>query len=339
MAAHFGLDLGFSSIKVLQVKKLSQGYQVVASGITPTPVPLESTAEADQVVLVETIKKLVKDAGIKTREVAVSVPESQVTSKIIELPYLSQGELASSIEFEAEQHIPLPLSEVELSWENLTPESEKQKEKILVLLVAVRKTVLERLLSLLDRAQLLPQVVETEIVSVARVLTLNNPGGNFMLVDLGRKTTDMAIINNGHLAFIYSSATGGDALTRAVASNLRLDFTRAEEYKRSYGLNPQVLEGKVAGALEPVFRILVDTMKKALFGFPQKDVNPIKTLFLCGGAAKMPELTGFLAKNLNLEVVVADPFINFVKNETFPAALQELAPMFDTVTGLALREI
>lgn len=339
MSAHFGLDLGFSSIKVLQVKKTGDKFQVVASGITATPVPLESTAQQDQVALAGALKKLIKDSGIKTRDAVVALPESQVASKIIELPYLSYAELSSAIEFEAEQYIPLPLSEVELSWEILTPEAEQRKEKILVLLVAARKTILERLLGILDKANVIPQAVETELVAITRVLTFNNPKGNFMIVDLGRKTTDMAIVINGNLSFLYSSGTGGDALTRAIASSLQLDFAKAEEYKRSYGLNPEVLEGKVAGALTPVFKVLVDTMRKALTSFQQEKGGVIKTIFLCGGAAKMPEATGFLAKNLGLEVVVADPFQNFVKDEKFPQDLQELSCLFHTVTGLALREL
>lgn len=339
MPAHFGLDIGFSSIKALQVKKAGAQYQVVASGILPTPVSLESTAEPDQVALAQTIAKLLKDSGIKGRDAAVSVPESEVTTRIVELPYLSRAELSSAIEFEAEQYIPLPLSEVQLSWEILTPEAEKRKEKILVLLVAVRKTLLERLLSILEKARVVPQVVEPELIAVSRILSLNNPKGSFMIVDLGRKTTDMAIITNGILSFIYSSNTGGDALTRALAADLKLDFTKAEEYKRVYGLNPKVLEGKVAKSLEPVFQVLIDAMKKALTNFQKTSNQAIQTVFLCGGAATMPELASFLTRSLGIEVVVSDPFVNFVRDEKFPSQLQELAALFNTVTGLAVREI
>ena len=338
MPAHFGLDIGFSSVKVLQVKKEGSKFRVQASGIAPTPVPLESTAANDRAELVKTIKELIKVSGVKAKDVVVALPESQITSRIIELPFLTRTELASAIEFEAEQYIPLPLSEVELSWEVLTPEEKKEKE-ILVLLVAARKTTIEDLLQLLEEVGLNPRAVETELVATARILSLNNPQGNFMIVDLGRKTTDIAIVNDGRLAFIYTSTTGGDAFTRAIAAELGLEFTKAEEYKRGYGLSPQVLEGKVSQALIPVFQVLINTMRRALTGYQQKSGQTAKTIFLCGGAAKMPGVTSFLTKNLGLEIIISDPFQNFVKDEKFPRELQELSCVFNTVTGLALRDI
>lgn len=116
MSAHFGLDIGSYSIKAVQVEKKGKAYKLVGLGEIRTPANILSQSEADKRAIARAIKKLIAEAKINTKEVILCLSESAVYSRVIELPYLSQTELASAINFEAEQYIPVPLNEVKLEY-------------------------------------------------------------------------------------------------------------------------------------------------------------------------------------------------------------------------------
>jgi len=105
MGNFFGLDIGSSQIKALEAQKSEQGFKLKHF----------SSAYIEGKDPVKVIKSVIKEARIKaTAEVNVALPESEVYTRIVKTPRLSETELASSIEYEAEQYVPVALSEVEL---------------------------------------------------------------------------------------------------------------------------------------------------------------------------------------------------------------------------------
>ena len=116
----FGLDIGTSSIKVVQIATQGKINKLVALGSVTTPIHgLVSESELDHKTISEIISKLIKDSGITTNYVVTALPEVQVFTRVIEMPILSEQEVASAIKWEAEQYIPLPLPEVMLDYQIL----------------------------------------------------------------------------------------------------------------------------------------------------------------------------------------------------------------------------
>jgi type IV pilus assembly protein PilM len=114
---------------------------------------------------------------------------------------------------------------------------------------------------------------------------------------------------------------------------------QAEEYKKAYGLDSSVLEGKVAQALIPSFGQIVEQIQKTINFYLQKNPNEvIKRLILSGGTALMPGITTFLTQKLGLETVIGDPFAQFIKDKNFPQELVGKGTRFATAAGLAMRE-
>ena len=145
MASFFGLDLGSSQIKVAQAKKAGQGFKLAHLAVES--VVNETEAEA--------IKKVVKSAGIKlSSEVNLALPESEVYTRIVDIPKLSETELNSAIQFEAEQYVPVSLDEVEL-FHQILPGNDVESKTMKVLLIAVPKARLSKVTVLLDGAGLI----------------------------------------------------------------------------------------------------------------------------------------------------------------------------------------
>lgn len=337
----FGLDIGSRALKVAQVEKSGDKYRLIALGVAPAPAGgILSEAARDLTALSESIKKLRADAKITTNNVALALPEDKVFTRVIEIPPLTEDELASAIKWEAEQYIPIPLAEVSIDYQIVSKPDKDKDKKMEVLLVAAPKQLIEKHLRVLENAGLKAISLETEIIAIARSVAPPDSTPT-LVVDLGARATDMAIVTSGQIVFTRSIGTAGEALTRAVASQLKLEPAQAEEYKKAYGVDPAQLEGKVKGAIGPILDVVVKEMEKALEFYRSKHAeNPVKRVVLTGGTAGLPEVVSLIAQKLGIEVQLADPFARLEKEQEIIAKLPEgAAPLYAIAIGLALKEV
>lgn len=335
----FGLDIGSYQIKMVKLVKSGNQYRLMALGNAPsTQKGLLSEAESDLTNLVTIIKKLHQEAKINTKNVVSALPQDQVFTQVISLPKLSEDELVSALKWEAEQYVPIPLSEVTLTHQIIGESTEKGKERIEVLLAAAPNRLIDRVMMILRTAGFNLLSLETEIMAVARSL-VPLVSETIMVVDLGAKATDIAVIENSQIIFVRSLATAGEALTRAVAAGLGLDINQAEAYKKAYGADPGKLEGKMLESLTPVIDIVVGEMGK-IIQFHQLEKNKkISRIILTGGTAGLPDIASLMVKKLNLEIQIGDPFTQIVKDELFKKIPVGEMPLYAIATGLAMKEI
>jgi type IV pilus assembly protein PilM len=185
----FGLDIGSFSCKIIQCQKRGDKFVLQRWGEIKTPVSPDAPDAKSQTMLAETIKKLVNDTKIEGNQVVTALPEKQVYSRIIQLPPLSEAELSSAIEFEAEQYIPLPLEKVQLEYTVLEkPAKTEQGAKMNVLLIAAQKEAVEQLVHLLDMSGLVPQALETEILAIERALAAY--ADTSLIVNVGNESSN-----------------------------------------------------------------------------------------------------------------------------------------------------
>ncbi|OIN89551.1 hypothetical protein AUJ59_01310 [Candidatus Beckwithbacteria bacterium CG1_02_47_37] len=320
MGNFFGLDLGSSQIKVCRAEKSGPGFKLKALAIASE------------------VQAAVKLAGIKSNcEVNLALPEAEIYTRIVDIPKLSETELNSAIQFEAEQYIPVNLEEVELFHQILPAPETVEAKTMKVLLIAVPKERLNRVTALLDSAGLIPHNLETELFSLKRVLA--EPNRYQLLLLLSHKTTDMMVVYKGEPVMMHSLPGGGLGLTRSLVTEMNLSEMQAEQYKHTYGLRADLLEGKVAAVLQPLMNELVSQINKTYVYLNEQGYkkNP-EQIILAGGGALLPGLTGFLVEKLNTEVVVADPFKQFVKDELFHQLVtNEANPQWAVAAGLAIK--
>lgn len=338
-----GLDIGFSSIKVVALSKERDAAKLISLGSIPSPVPgMISSADMDLEVVAVSIKKLLSATQIKEKEIIAAIPESKVFTRVIDdLPYLTDSELSSAIRYAAEEFIPMPLADVNLNWQVLFRSDGKSKDtKTVVLVVSSPKNIVTKYIKVLGMAGVTPKALETETIAVTRSLVGNNPfSPSTLIVQLGATTTDFAIVSKGLIWLTRSISTGGMALTRALAAHFNFEISQAEQYKRVYGITKDQMEGKVFEALKPIADIIVGEGKRVIQAFEAKyPQNPIKRVVLSGGGAKMPGLVIYFANNLALEVQEADPWYSIGKDKGLTSKLSQDAPNFSVAVGLALRE-
>lgn len=338
---HFGLDIGSRSIKLVQLTPAANGkFRLVTAMQMEIPTGVDGPElETEKINL---IKKLVSDSRATCRQVVVSLPESQVYTRVIEMPALPESELAQAIRWQAEQYIPVPLEDVVLKHQVISKTeaagvTETGMTKIL--LVAAPNLLLKNFINILSHAGLEALAMETEILAVARALVGTDPQSPAtMLVHIGSETTTLSVLVNGELALTQSISSGGLAVSRAISSALSLDINQAEEYKRSYGLDETKLEGKVGAAIKPIIELILTELRRAMaFYETHGGKEGIKRIVLSGGSALIPGLIHYMAESLGLEVQEGNPFLGVEMSAQQKQAIGENAVVYSTATGLALK--
>jgi type IV pilus assembly protein PilM len=334
-----GIDIGSKTIKIVEITKEGQNFRLKASGIVGykgvTPEQTKNDKEAEP--LVDTIKKLYKEAKISSRDVSIALSESSVYTRVVKFPLLTDSEIASAVRWEAEQYIPIPAAEAVIQHQIIERRENVTPPTVDVLLVAAPQVTLERYIKVVEMAGLRVIAVETELLSLAR--SLGPDGQTALIVDIGARASNISVVKNGNLVFSRSFATGGDALTRAASQYFGIDALQAEEYKRTYGFSQAQLEGKVKQALLPVLNLIGDEIKKAIHYYQSEAKGEqISTVILTGGSVGTPDISTELSQMLSVEVAIGNPF---AKVQVDPVAVKNLtgyAPFYAVAVGLAMKQ-
>lgn len=332
-----GLDIGTSSLKAIAVKVNGKSFAVRNISIIANPVGrILSDSTSEQNKLVAQIKALIKNLQPVNNKVRLGLAENQVFTRVISVPVLSEAELSSAIRWEAEQHIPVPISEVQLDYTVLSRPAKGIKEGSMdVLLVAAKHETVSQLADMMTLAGMEVVGIEPGLLATSRYFS-GGDGAPFLLANIGATTSDFAVISENRLNLTYSVPMAGVAMTRSVESNLGLAVLQAEEYKRAYGIDPRLMEGKVANALMPVFSAIMSEAKKAINAFEStRKGKKIQRVVLSGGSALMPGISAETANQLGMsEVILINPFQGLEINPGLKIPVE--ATVYSVAIGLAM---
>ncbi|MDP3789157.1 MAG: type IV pilus assembly protein PilM, partial [Candidatus Omnitrophota bacterium] len=228
---HIGIDIGSYSVKAAEISREKDIIRIINVGYAKVKKPgvAESMAEAVREAC----------AMAKTPEgtnVAVAIPGSSVVVRFIELPHMTEDELKNAIIFEAEKYIPFGINEVITDYQLLIPHL--GDNKMLVLLIAAKKDIINERLELITQAGLSARVLD--VASLANVnsfltATKRNKSEIAAVINIGAKATDISIVSEDVLYFTRSIQIGGDELTKSLAESFSINVKDAEELK----INPK----------------------------------------------------------------------------------------------------
>jgi len=341
-----GLDIGSSKIKCIEITTSVSPPKLVNYDISNLPaISLYSDSKADKSEFTDFIKEYIFGSKFSTNNVVIGLPESKVFTRIIELPNLSEKELAESIKWEAQQYFPDSIDNLSLQYQQLprsNNQSDGEKNKIEVLLVAVNKALVEKYVSIFEKAGCNVLGIEPESMAIARA-TQNAPETPVSLaLNIGAETSDLIISESNVIRFTRSVSSGMDAFARAISQDIGIDLKQAESYLTSYGLDETKLEGKIAKIIRPVVDMVVTEVKRSVVYFEsRKQGRKVERIVLCGGGATMPGILPYIVSSVGIEVEMANPWRQLAcDNPKFNTAdLNLFGPFFTTSVGLALKGI
>lgn len=335
----FGLDIGTTAIRVVQLRGSGPNKALVKYGYVPIDQKLSSSdSKADQLKLVQIVRDLLQQSGITVKDVAVGLPSNRVFTTVVDMDRLSPAELGKTIMYQADSLIPTPVAESKLDWA-LLGDSPKEQGKVEILLSSVSNDFIEGRLDALESIGLNVIAFEPDTLALARSIVAPETILPTMVLDIGSKTTDIIITMNGVPRLTRSIPTGSDAIVKSAMQNLNIDEQQAQQFVFKFGLGKDKLEGQIYNAIIGTVELLVGDVDKSIKFFMTRYQNTrIDRIIVTGGASTLAEFPLYLANKFGMNVEIGNAW----RNIAFPADRQNellaLSNHFGVAAGLAERQ-
>lgn len=349
--ATLGVDIGSSSIKVVQLKKKNGKAVLETYGVLSLGPYVNQGVGVVTSLKPEDISKalidVMKESNVTTKNAVIAIPSLSSLIFTISLPNnIEEDQLSKVVPLEARKYIPVPITEVSLDWfmipntaeSNETDGSSNTVEsKMEVLVVAIHNDTLTQYQEILKKTDLHSDSFEIEIFSNIRA-TLNHEVAPLMLIDFGASKTKVSIVEAGVVRVFHVVNRGSQDITRNISQSLGLTFEEAEKMKRTVGLDPKIDEKVEKIARLSINYILTD-INSIVFAYEKKYNKNIGKVFLVGGGSLLKGLLEVAKANFQAEVVYSNPFSKIEAPAFLEPVLAASGPEFSIAVGLALRQL
>ena len=342
------VDFGAGSLKLAEFEAHETGGLQLKNFVIK-PLGLEGSQESTrEKIILHALQEVIAEKAITAKNVNVCAPGFHVFSKFVKLPPVDSGKVEQIIQYEAQQNVPFPLSEVVWDYQILGSAAGGELE---VLLVAIKSEIVEGLFRVAEQAKLKLQLCDASPAALCNAFKYNY--GDLedctMLLDIGAKTSNLLFFEKGKV-FSRSINLGANTITQDFANEAKLKFDEAEKIKIAEGFvslggayeepdNPhQAAISKIARQFMTKLHIQVNQTIQFYRG--QQGGTAPQRLFLSGGASIMPYTAQFFAEKLNVPVEYFNPFRNVqIDPSVNLEELSRVAHGLGEVVGLGLRNL
>ena len=337
-----GLDIGSTSVRLLQLSSQGSGYRIDHFAIEPlSKGVVVDKAVQDVEAISNAISRAVKASGTRAKSCAIAVSGSAVFTKTISLPAdLAASDIESQVQIEANQYVPYPLDEVSLDFEVLGP-SPRNADMMDILLAASKSENIESRQDAIDTAGLKAKVVDVEAFAIANAFELIrqrdgvNRGEAVGFFDMGFDLTTLLVIKGGQVIYTRDHPFGGHQLLEETQRRYDMTIEQASFFERNEEA-PEDFEDEV---LEPFQLNIVHQISRALqFYASSNEYSNISTIYLSGGTASLRGLAPMVQQELGMTTRIADPITGLeIAQNVAVTAIRRNANNLMIAMGLALR--
>lgn len=331
-----GLDISQTGIKIMAVDPkhwLVLGY----GSLDLDPVKVQASLDDPKdTYLADNIKTLLAKnivGKLDSDHVIIGLPTGKTFSRTFTLPLGQERHIASAVEIEVDQYIPIPLASLYLDFDVI----ERSKEALTVIMSAVPRTLVDTCLNAVKDAGLTPLLAEPSINAVARVLEVTEEGHlSTLILDIGAASTDIAVLDGGVIRVTGSVGIGGNTFTLDIAKKLGVALENAHQYKVLNGLTPGPRQAKITAALTPSLSRIAVEIRKVIRYYNERLANnrKIEQLLVVGSGANVPGIGEFFTNELVMPARVAIPWQKLDFGE-LQEPNKQFRPRYIAVAGLA----
>ena len=337
-----GIDIGSSSVKLVQLKDLKGSYELLNAGIVPLPPEaIVDNTLMDSSSIVNAVKSLVTSLGVKVKDVACSISGNSVIIRKITLPVMPVEELEDQISWEAEQYIPFDINDVNMDFQILSPDS-VDPSKMIVLLVASKRDIINDYVTVFNEAGMVLSVVDVDSFAVQNAFEMNHDTGSedvIALINIGASVMNINVVKDGISLFTRDVQMGGNLYTEEIQKQLGVSSLEAESMKI---LAVEANNSELLDVLTKVNDTLTQEIRRSLdfYNSTASDDRIIK-VFASGGTSKGYRFIEAVSEKIGIPVELINPFAKLKYNEKDfdPEYLQEIGPLMAVTVGLAIRRV
>lgn len=337
---YFALDIGTTSIRVVQLSKRGNGWVLERYGSASVSAKhTSSDAVEDQKRLGEVIMTVIGQSGIKARDVVIGIPSSKMFATVVDMPSMPKQELENSIKYQAEQYIPMSLDEAKIDWA-LLGKSVNDETKNEVLLASVANDFSEARLDLIEDLGLNVVAMEPDSLAIARSLLSRDDQSAHLIIEVGDFATDVVLTYADSPRLIRSIPTGVESFVKATTQNLNIQSDQARQFLLKFGVQPDRLEGQVYRAVESTLdQFSAEIIKSVKFFKTRYPSVEIASMIVSNYGVTIPALSDYLARKVEIKTELGNPWRNIQVSSSDQAKLQALSAQFAVAIGLAQRNI
>jgi type IV pilus assembly protein PilM len=351
----FGLDIGDSSVKLVQLKKRHAlnrpAYffpENLRSVSLPTGVVINGEIQQPEIVRKKILHLLGRDGAypkIDAPWVVASLPEPQTFLKLIDIPTPPKDLMSDEISFHATKHLPFELSDTYLDWQTLNQNADDSISH--VLLAASPKSIADSYTYLLEASELTPLALEAEAIAIARSLitsTKDYTGMARALLDIGGARSSIIIYDHECIQFSKNLNFTGEMFTTAVAQGLKIEREEAEKLKLNHGVRFSKEHPNYITVVDTMIAKLVDEIRATLRFYDEhfSDANPVTHITMCGGSSNITDLDIVLSQKIKISARPGNVWKNLAPKEVTDEITDEekrRGLSYAATIGLALRAI
>jgi type IV pilus assembly protein PilM len=331
-----GLDIGSSFVKAVELRPVGNEYELAGFGMGQVATGAVEGGEIRQPGAVQAAIRQALDQGrIQATDAVIGMAGGSVIAKRVTLPKMSEAELAESIRWEAEQHIPFDIEDVELDFQVMRQDGPQLE----VMLVAVKKGKVQSYVDAVAEAGLSVVVVDVDVFALETQYEYNFPDDKEVvaLVNIGHETTNTNIVQGGVNVYARDIFVGGRQYSSTLGQ--RFDLAPGDADSLVRGKEGSVSWAEIEPVLDLVSQELGQEIQRTLDYFgTTAEHERIQRIFLSGGCALIPGLQEFLSSQWGIEVSPADPFRRVkLASGLNTDVVHKLAPLATVATGLAMR--
>jgi type IV pilus assembly protein PilM len=333
----FGLDIGHGKVRVLQLEPGKLHPHIVGYGETTfDTAAVKDGIITDPELAAKPVLELFKHhliGDITTNRVAISVPVAHAFTRSMEIPELSDKELAEAVQNEAEQYIPAATEDLYIDYTRVKSSGDKTS----VFIVAMPRKIIDSYIMFARILGLEPVSMQTSIGASAQLFARDAQSDiPSVLVDFGSDSADITVFDQGPMVS-GTVACGGEQLTSAIAKGLKVTDKEALLIKTKYGLNFSKKQAQIEASLEPMLGLLVKEIRRTIRYFEEhaSGKQTISQIVIAGGGANMPGIAEYLTRTLRLAVRSFDPTFYVDFGNLQPFGITERMS-YVTAVGLAM---
>jgi len=281
------VDIGTSSVKVVQSEKRGNSYKVKKYGVKEYKEQVFAGQEIiDEFELVRTIEGLFKELKIKDKKVVTHVPLNSCLYYVLSVPTTKEPEEAVA-EYMQTVLSPEELPLVKTAYKKLPISIDKGHVDIAI--AAVRREVIEQRIKILKRAGLEPVIIDIEPAAINNQFYLNNPEATATptcLVDIGASYTKIIVSFGGYPYTTRNVEMGGNALTELLQRKFTLSQEEAEKLKRT-GESKEVSSEDFKETVKEFARRILTEIEWTTERFEDQSGMEVEKIVLFGGTSKI----------------------------------------------------
>lgn len=341
-----GLDIGTSSIKVVQLKRDKEKLVLETYGeIALGPYAGLEVGQAVQLgdeKLFEAVQDLFREAKVSSKVATISIDSSAAFVSMISVPKVDEEALRTMMPLEARKYIPIPLTEVQMDYWHI-PEAQVKEEGVNirtmnVVLAAVKNDTLEMYGRLAARLGL--EMVEFEIEGFSLVRSVVPHSMNLMLaVDLGARATTVSLVRGRVVLDMHVISHGSQDGTIQLSKALAVPVKTAEETKRTFGYDGDAANPYVKEVMQLSSYPLFGEVARLSLMYERKYNQTIEGVILVGGGARVKGILDVYGQVVHLPARIGTPFEQVSVPDFLQEMMTRIGPTYAVACGLALKKL